>query len=106
MRKLGVLLKKYFDDVIAIACSIVLFTSIACAGFGEIKSGRFDFLDHKTDFIEGKSTISNCYDGEQPVKHWTIVFDDGCIVKFITNLDDSKSRCWRWDHRIVHGKKA
>ncbi len=89
-------------------CTIVLSVSCAYAvdTFGTIKSGRFDFREHKLDFIEGKSIINCVYDGEQPVKHWTITFDDDCEVKFITNLDDTMSRCWRWSNRIIHGKQA
>ncbi len=101
-------MRKLVRWVSMLLCVAVLSVSCVYAAdnFGTIKSGRFDFREHKMDFIEGRA-ITNCaYDGEQPVKHWTITFDDKCQVKFITNLDDTMSRCWRWSHRIIHGKQA
>ncbi len=108
MKKLGILIRKSIDDVIAIACSLILFTSIACAGFGEpIKSKRFDFAEHTQEFIEGKELNIKCLlDEGEPVKHWIIHFKDGCTVRFITDLDDSHSRCWRWDNHKGHGKQV
>ncbi len=81
-------------------CSIVLCTSMAYAE-------RFDFMEHQYEFIIGDGVITECQiDDEEPVKHWIIIFKDGCTVEFLTDLDDSKARCWRWVNKRVHGKKT
>ncbi len=68
---------------------------------------RFDFAEHKYEFIDGDGTIVECHDDDEiAARHWIIIFKDGCTVEFVTDLDDTDSRCWRWTHRREHGKKA
>ena len=85
-------------------CVVIL--NASCA-FADTKSERFDFKEHTQEFIEGKALNIKCLlDEGEPVKHWVIQFKDGCTVKFITDLNDSHSRCWRWDIRKGHGRQV
>ncbi len=98
MRKLVILVK-------ILLCAAVL--NVSCAYADTNKSKRFDFKEHTQEFIEGKALNIKCLlDENEPVKHWVIQFKDGCAVKFITDLDDNHSRCWRWDIRKGHGKQV
>lgn len=101
MRKLVKWLSSKLDDLVAAICIVILCSSVA------LSAERFDFAEHTYEFIDGDKTIVECHeDDELAAKHWIIIFADGCTVEFVTDLDDTDSRCWRWTHRRVHGKKA
>lgn len=86
--------------------SIFIFI-VSCAYAEPIKSKRFDFKEHTQEFITGDVLNIKCMlDENEPVKHWIIQFKDGCVVKFITDLNDSHSRCWRWDEHKGHGRRV
>ena len=93
MKKLVRLLKAFI-------CVLIFSASTAYAE-------RFDFENHALEFIDGHGVIVESHqDREQPVKHWIIIFKDGCTVEFLTDLDDTDARCWRWVTKRQHGRKT
>ena len=98
-------MKKLAGWVRSLVLIIALSTSCAFAETVEVQK-RFDFKEHTLDFMSGDVFTIKCMkDKIEPVKHWIIIFNDGCTVEFLTDIDDTNSRCWRWVDRAIHGRQ-
>ena len=98
-------MKKLVGWVNIFLCVAII--NISCSFAETRKAKRFDFKEHKMEFVTGDDTIVEFHlDREQPVKHWIIIFKDGCTVEFLTDLDDTGARCWRWVERAIHGRQV
>ncbi len=81
--------------------SIIFIITLICSS---VYGQQLNFGWHKTEFINGDCKIETKDFKKEKVTLWTIEFKDGCLAGFMSDLNGSHQRNFRWITKIEHGR--
>ncbi len=82
--------------------SIIFIITLICSSVYGDKQLNFGW--HKTEFIDGDCKIETKDFEKEKVTLWTVKFKDGCLAGFMSDLNGSHQRNFRWITKIKHGR--